>query len=118
MAGGIFVEQPFHPNPKCLVFAGALMLAYWMLPQKNPFLLPLIFVIAYVAMAWYDHLYNCDMKMYSGKHSGILTSPMKPQRREEDKEDKEDKDLLKNQDGKYTQKVNLLHILAINPLFI
>ena len=117
MAGGIFVDQPFHPNPKCLIFAFALMLAYWALPQRNPFLLPLIFVIAYVSMAWYDHMYNCDMKMYSGKYSGILTSPMKPQHREENKENK-DKDLLKDQEKKYRQKVNLLHILAINPIFI
>ena len=29
--------------------------------------------------------------------------------------DEKDKDLLKNQEGKYRQKVNLLHILAINP---
>tara|TARA_B100000029_G_scaffold409096_1_gene410569 strand:+ start:225 stop:935 length:711 start_codon:yes stop_codon:yes gene_type:complete len=122
MAGGIFVDQPFHPNPKCIVFSVVLMIAYWMLPQRNPFLLPLIFVIAYVAMAWYDYLYNCDMKMYSGKYSGILTSPFKQQRRTESQEEKnvvnENKNLLKNQEGKYQQKINLFHILAINPLFI
>lgn len=128
MAGGIFVDQPFHPNPKCIVFSVVLMIAYWMLPQKNPFMLPLIFVFAYVSMAWYDHLYNCDMKMYGGKYGGYLSSPFKPQRRTEIKEDnnqklKEDnqektKKLLKDQEGKYKQKVNLLHILAINPILI
>ena len=120
MAGGIFVNQPFHPNIKCIVFSVALMISYWMLPQKNPFMLPLIFVVAYVSMAWYDHLYNCDMKMYGGKYGGYLSSPFKPQRRTEDKseEKSEEKDLLKNQEGKYRQKVNLLHILAINPVLI
>ena len=90
MAGGIFVNQPFHPNLKCLVFAFILMIAYWSLPQKNPFLLPLIFVIAYVGMAWYDHIYNCDMKMYSGKYSGIVTSPLKPQRRTDETDEEKD----------------------------
>jgi len=119
MAGGIFVDQPFHPNPKCIVFSLALMISYWMLPQKNPFMLPLIFVVAYVSMAWYDYMYNCDMKMYGGKYGGYLSSPFKPQRREEgETKDTKDKNLLQNQEGKYRQKVNLLHILAINPIFI
>ena len=94
MAGGIFVNQPFHPNPKCIVFSLALMISYWLLPQKNPFMLPLIFVIAYVSMAWYDYMYNCDMKMYGGKYGGYLSAPFKPQRRTE--ENKDNKDLIKN----------------------
>ncbi len=148
MAGGIFVNQPFHPNIKCIVFSIVLMISYWFLPKSNPFMLPLIFVIAYVSMAWYDHMYNCDMKMYGGKYGGYLSSPFKPQRRggntgnkngedntnttndnndndnnndnneNNKKERDEEKDLLKNQEGKYRQKVNLLHILAINPVLI
>tara|TARA_Y100000591_G_C21800355_1_gene681704 strand:- start:904 stop:1617 length:714 start_codon:yes stop_codon:yes gene_type:complete len=124
MAGGIFVDQPFHPNLKCIIFSIALMLAYWMLPQKNPFMLPLIFVVAYVSMAWYDYMYNCDMKMYGGKYGGYLSSPFKPQRREQNEQQNEqqnkddNKNLLKDQESKYRQKVNLLHILVINPIFI
>ena len=108
-----------------MVFSIILMLGYWTLPKKNPFMLPLIFVIAYVSMAWYDHMYDCDMKMYGGKYGGYLSSPFKPQRRENNEKNdegdnniKEDKDLLKNQESKYRQKVNLLHILAINPVLI
>ena len=37
---------------------------------------------------------------------------------EKSEEKSEEKDLLKNQEGKYRQKVNLLHILAINPVLI
>ena len=130
MAGGIFVDQPFHPNPKCIVLSIILMIAYWTLPQKNPFMLPLIFVVAYVSMAWYDHMYNCDMKMYGGKYGGYLSSPFKPQRRTETQDktldktldktqDKtQDKKLLKDQEGKYRQKVNLLHVLIVNPILI
>lgn len=116
MAGGIFVNQPFHPNIKCIVFSVALMISYWMLPQKNPFMLPLIFVVAYVSMAWYDFMYNCDIKLYGGKYGGYLSSPFKPQRRTE--EEPKEKDLIKDQEGKYRQKVNLLHILAVNPVLI
>ena len=73
MAGGIFIDQPFHPNPKCIVFAAALMISYWFLPNRNPFLLPLIFIVGYIAMAWYDHLYNCDYKLSSGTAIGPNT---------------------------------------------
>lgn len=115
MAGGVFVDQPFHPNPKCIVFSLVLMLAYWYLPQRNPFMLPLIFVVAYVAMAWYDHLYDCDMKMYGAKYGGILSAPWKPQRRTEPSEGKK---LLPNQENKYRQKVNLFHVLVLSPLLL
>jgi hypothetical protein len=115
MAGGVFVDQPFHANPKCIAFSLVLMLAYWYLPKRNPFLLPLIFVVAYVAMAWYDHLYDCDMKMYGGKYGGILSAPWKPQRR---KDPSPGKKLLKDQEGKYRQKVNLFHVLVMGPLLL
>ena len=115
MAGGIFVNQPFHPNIKCIIFSLILMISYWILPYRNPFILPLIFVFSYVGMAWYDHMYNCDLKMYGGKYGGYLSSPFKPQRRNQESPDK---NLLKNQESKYNQKVNLLHIIAINPVII
>ena len=113
MAGGVFVDQPFHPNPKCIVFSLVLILAYWYLPQRNPFLLPLIFVVGYVAMAWYDHLYDCEMKLYGAKYGGILSAPWKPQRRTLPTGDK---NLLPNQENKYRQKVNLFHVLVLSPL--
>ena len=66
MAGGIFVDQPFHFNPKCVIFGIILMVAYYFLPPKELILLPLIFIVGYIAMAWYDHIYNCDTKLHSG----------------------------------------------------
>jgi hypothetical protein len=53
--------------------------------------------------------------MYGGKYGGYLSSPFKPQRRNEESPNK---NLLKNQESKYNQKVNLLHIIAINPVII
>ena len=53
-------------------------------------MLIVIFVLSYVAMAWYDYKYNCDTKMYSGKNLGANTidAIFKPQRRNEDIEKK------------------------------
>jgi hypothetical protein len=121
MAGGIFVDQPYHPNPKCLVFAISLMIAYWCMPKKNPFLLPLIFVIAYIAMAWYDYLYNCDMQLYSGTSIGpnTLDTWGKPQRRtKKPSEPKEDVKLLSDQEAAYKRNVYLFHIIAIMPILL
>ena len=113
MAGGVFVDQPFHPNPKCIVFLFGAHLGILVPSQRNPFLLPLIFVVGYVAMAWYDHLYDCEMKLYGAKYGGILSAPWKPQRRTLPTGDK---NLLPNQENKYRQKVNLFHVLVLSPL--
>ena len=118
MAGGIFVDQPFHPNPKCLFFSAIIIAIYWFSPaKKNAFLIPVIFVVSYVAMAWYDYMYHCDIIMYSGKNLGpnTLDAIFKPQRRNE-KHDK--KNLSKNQEKEYLKRVYLFHIIAISPILI
>jgi hypothetical protein len=119
MAGGIFVDQPYHPNPKCLLFSAIIMALYWFSPvKKNKFLLPVIFTISYVAMAWYDYRYNCDTIMYSGTSIGPNTfdAIFKPQRRDE-KPDKSKK-ILPNQEQEYLKRVYLFHLIAIAPLLI
>ena len=118
MAGGIFVDQPFHPNPKCLFFSFIIMALYWFSPAaKNTFLLPVIFVISYVAMAWYDYMYNCDITMYSGTAIGpnTLDAIFKPQLRNK-KHDK--KNLSKNQEQEYLHRVYLFHVIAIAPILL
>ena len=94
------------------------MAMYWFLPtNKNPFMLIVIFVLSYVAMAWYDYKYNCDIKMYSGKNLGANTidAIFKPQRRNEDKDKK---NLSENQEKEYLYRVYLFHVIAIAPLLI
>jgi hypothetical protein len=118
MAGGIFVDQPYHPNPKCLLFSAIIMGIYWFSPvNKNSLLLPVIFVISYVAMAWYDYMYNCDLIMYSGNAIGpnTLDAIFKPQHRN-NKHDK--KNLSKNQEREYLQRVYLFHIIAVSPILL
>ena len=117
MAGGIFVDQPFHPNPKCLFFSVILMLLYWFSPAtKNVFLLPIIFIVSYVGMAWYDYMYNCDI-MYSGNALGpnTLDAIFKPQHRNKES-DKEN--LSENQEKEYLRRVYLFHVIAIAPILL
>jgi hypothetical protein len=118
MAGGIFVDQPYHPNPKCLLFSLVAIMFYWFSPaKKNALLIPVIFVISYVAMAWYDYMYNCDLIMYSGKALGAntLDAIFKPQRRHEKHPNK---NLSKNQEQEYLSRVYWFHVIAVAPLLI
>ena len=118
MGGGIFVDQPYHPNPKCLLFSAIIMGIYWFSPvNKNALLLPVIFVISYVAMAWYDYMYNCDLIMYSGNAIGpnTIDAIFKPQHRNK-KNDK--KKLAKNQEQEYLKRVYLFHIIAVSPILL
>jgi hypothetical protein len=117
MAGGIFVDQPFHLNPKCLFFSIIIMSLYWFSPvKKNFLLLPIIFILSYIGMAWYDHMYNCDI-MYSGTGLGLntLDSIFKPQHRNNNDEKK---DLVENQEQEYLRHVYLFHIVAIVPILL
>jgi hypothetical protein len=117
MAGGIFVDQNYHPNPKCLLFSSLIMALYWFSPAiKNSYMLPVIFVVSYVAMAWYDYLYKCEI-MYSGKSIGPNTfdAIFKPQYR--NKIHKKQK-LSKNQEQEYLRRVYLFHIIAVVPVLL
>ena len=78
MAGGFF-NRPFVLNEKCIFFALVCMGLFLYKPEfKNQFFLYftlfVIFVIAYVSMAWYDYFFNCDIlplkrgtKSFTGK---------------------------------------------------
>lgn len=109
MAGGIYVDQPFYVNPKCIIFGLTLMLGYWFLPYQNVFILPLLFIIGYIAMAWYDHFYKCGTPLYSGSGYGIavVDSIFKPQKRVE---------VIENQEQLYKRNVYLFHAIIIAPL--
>ena len=65
MAGGLF-GRPFVLNEKCIVFSLICMTLFLFKPTfRNQYLLYftlfIIFVVAYVAMAWYDYYFNCDI---------------------------------------------------------
>lgn len=109
MAGGIFVDRPFHPNPKCTLFAAIAMGQYWFAPaEKNVFILPVIFVFAYVGMAFYDFYYNCDEVMRAGSWLGpnTLDSIFKPQGSDYAASSSSD------QEVEHMRRVYLFHLLA------
>jgi hypothetical protein len=74
MAGGLF-GRPFTINVKCIIFSMICMALFLYKPNiKNQYalygVLFLIFTIAYVAMAWYDYYFNCDLlPLQKGKYS-------------------------------------------------
>ncbi len=82
MAGGLF-GRAFVFNEKCIVFSILCMMLFLYKPVfKNNYMLYftlfIIFVVAYVAMAWYDYYFNCDLvSLRRGKYSitGILKPP-------------------------------------------
>lgn len=59
MAGGLYPGRPFSLNPKCIAFTAAVAGGYWALPPRRWWALGLLLWLPYVAMAWYDHAYDC-----------------------------------------------------------
>lgn len=128
MAGGIFTSRAFELNIKCVVFAAIMILLYvWLVPNPNYFLIPIIYIVSYVALAWYDYFYNCEQRLYSGtgiSPFAISDSVFKPQRRDLQKDDptivpeKEAHLLLGpgSQEDAYLQKVYLFHMVVVVPL--
>jgi hypothetical protein len=118
MAGGLF-GKPFVINEKCIVFSLIIMALFLYKPNiKNNIhlgiILFVIFVVSYVAMAWYDYYFGCDiLPLKSG--SASITGLFKPKNKmekqithEEDKIDIKSKYML----------IYMSHILFIVPLLI
>jgi hypothetical protein len=80
MGGGLF-GTPLYLNPKCLVFSG-FVLAIWYLPhpkywQHRVILGFILASLAYVVMAWYDLIYDCNDRLRP-TFLGWLTAWAKP----------------------------------------
>lgn len=63
MGGGLF-GTPLYLNPKCLAFAAFILGVYWM-PHPREYTHKIVVNVilasaAYVLMAWYDVLYDCN----------------------------------------------------------
>jgi hypothetical protein len=79
MAGGIFKNQPFHLNPKCIFISFLFAGCYWFLPSKKWYILLFILYITYLAIAWYDEIYNCKRMMPTALPFGrLIYLPFKP----------------------------------------
>jgi len=117
MAGGIFKEQPFVFNPKCIVFSFYSSLLFAAGGGRNPLILALIFIMAYVLMAWYDYFFDCSDLMNTGSGPGLNPSPLfKPQYRKKDRDPTDD--LVADQEQAYLQKVYFFHAVIVAPLLM
>ena len=117
MAGGLF-GRPFVLNEKCIIFSLICMALFLIKPTfKNQYLLYfslfVIFVVAYVAMAWYDYYFNCDivpLKRGTRSFTGLFKPPAHaPEKQEKDKDTKLD-------NSRRHMLIYAMHILMIAPL--
>jgi hypothetical protein len=63
MAGGLPGTRKFEINPKCLIISGALAGLYWVLPPKSTTVVLGTLIGGYVAIAYYDEIYNCEQRL-------------------------------------------------------
>ena len=80
MGGGLF-GTPLYLNVKCLVFSAGVLAVYW-LPHPVAFahravMAFLLATSAYIALAWYDVLYECNDHL-KPTLLGWLSKPFKP----------------------------------------
>ena len=77
MAGGLF-GKPFALNEKCIIFSMIVIALFLYKPPdeiydnkvKLGFMLFTIFIVSYVAMAWYDFYFDCRiLPLKKGKYS-------------------------------------------------
>ena len=117
MAGGLF-GRPFVLNEKCIIFSLICMALFLYKPEfKNKwflyFTLLIIFVIAYVAMAWYDYYFNCDivpLKRGTRSFTGLFKPPAHAvEKQEKDKDTKLD-------NTRRHMLIYAMHIIMIVPL--
>ena len=114
MAGGLF-GRPFTFNVKCIIFSMICMALFLYNPNiKNPYILYgtlfFIFTVAYVAMAWYDYYFNCDLlPLRKGKHS--LQQYVKPPAHNPQKQ-------VDHKDADVDKKMRRMLIYASHILFI
>ena len=114
MAGGLF-GRPFTFNVKCIIFSIICMALFLYKPNiKNQYVLYgvlfLIFTVAYVAMAWYDYYFNCDvLPLQKGKYS--LQQYIKPPAHKPKKQ-------IEHKVGAIDKKMHSILIYALHILFI
>jgi hypothetical protein len=84
MAGGIFPNYPFVLNPKCVVFSAIIIGLFFYCPpvmdmKLKLFIAFLLFVVSYVAMAWYDYKFECQkLALRRGTSKYSITQQFKP----------------------------------------
>jgi hypothetical protein len=80
MGGGLF-GTPLYLNIKCLIFSACILIVYW-LPHPNTIAHNLVmgFLLAtsaYISLAWYDVLYDCNDRLQPTLF-GWMSKSLKP----------------------------------------
>ena len=75
MGGGLF-GTPLYLNEKCIAFA-AFVLAVYFIPHQKAWQHEVVFAFvlamaAYVLMAWYDYIYDCNDKLGPTLLGGLI----------------------------------------------
>lgn len=82
MAGGVYTSAPFEANPKCIVVSMLTVIVAHLIDHYGWSLMmdPILFVIVYIGLATYDHLYDCSNQMKTGMYGpmGPVTTIFKP----------------------------------------
>ena len=123
MAGGLF-GQPFVINEKCIVFSLICMALFLYKPNfQNSYMLyftlVIIFVIAYVAMAWYDYYFACKLlPLKKGEIS--ITGLFKPHNnvllKKSDTTSDNNKDDVSLETNRKEILIYMIHLIVIVPL--
>ena len=121
MAGGIFKNYPFELNIKCVIFSFIIIALFFYVPPEmniawKIFIAFLLFVIAYVAMAWYDYKFECMKLALKRGSRGGLTTLLKPEthiasQTDRSKDTDEEKQLT-------WALINIYHLFILTPLLV
>ena len=120
MSGGLFHGYPFTLNIKCIIFSFIIMILYSYTPPQlsiipSLFVYFIIFVISYVALAWYDYYYGCSQLPLQRSNMG-LTQYLKPPVYDTEKQTNHmfsQKEIDKNNTTIYA-----MHLLLFVPLLV
>lgn len=125
MVNGRYTNKPFEFNIKCVIFASAMIMVYWIASKSkktNYWLFPVIFFASYIAMAWYDYMYNCSSKLKSGTSTlAGMDSIFKPKTFEGSAVGSNAPGTVGNaidQEAEYKKNVYAFHFFIAMPLFI
>ena len=81
MGGGLF-GTPLYLNEKCIVFSIIIIIIFYLPKPKsighNIVMVALLATSAYISLAWYDYIYNCNDKL-GPTIFGWLSKSFKPE---------------------------------------
>lgn len=121
MAGGLFKNYPFELNIKCVIFSFIIIALFFYVPPEmniawKIFISFVLFVIAYVAMAWYDYKFECMKLALKRGSKGGITTLLKPETHRESQTDRS-KDTKKEKQLTMSL-INVYHLFILTPLLV